>query len=236
VSVAFPTVPSAAITQEFNHPNPKYYGGDGKHKGIDYGVMTGTPVYACMNGLVESASVANGGYGRHVVIKHGDGSRSFYAHLIVYSVVAGQPVEAGQQIGLSGGDPNDKIGGDGNSTGAHLHWEIRPAGAKSDQDAVDPEKYCVSFLPAGRAAKCVSSVGLNVRSGPDTNAQILYTMPIGQVVQVTDQAKGWARLRALRPEYCSVGYLEFEDLVPPVVSLSAAEKVERMWKAHPDLW
>lgn len=237
MSASFPTIPTAVITQVFGNFNPQYYSGDGRHKGIDYGVPVGTPVYACMNGLVETAVVQNTGYGRHVVIKHGDGSRSYYGHLSSYSVVQGQPVTAGQEIGKSGGDPNDKIGGDGNSTGAHLHWEIRPAGAMSDQNAVDPNEYCLNYLPRPTgSAQVIATIGLNVRSAPNATAPILYTLKQTQVVRIAEERAGWTRLFALRPEWCASTYLVTTAAVVPNTVLSDADKLERLVKAHPELF
>ena len=236
MSTSFPTIPTAVITQTFNNFNPKFYSGDGRHKGIDYGVPVGTPVYACSNGLVETAVVQNTGYGRHVVIKHGDGSRSYYGHLSSYSVSADQPVEAGQQIGKSGGDPNDRIGGDGNSTGAHLHWEIRPAGAMSDQGAVDPHEYCLKFLPHPTgSAQVIATIGLNVRVEPNASAAILYTLRETQVVRTAEERTGWTRLFALRSEWCASTYLVTTSAVVASAALSDADKVERMWAAHKEL-
>lgn len=227
---SFPTIPTAPITQPFNNYRPDLYAGDGKHKGLDLGLPTNTPVYACMDGVIEVAVMDNSGYGRHVVIKHADSS-SIYGHLNKILVGKGEVVISGQVIGYSGGDPTDNVPGDGNSTGAHLHWEIQVNGRP-----VDPEKHCLGNSPIdSRRAKCISSIGLNVRSSPNTNAEILYTLKIGETVEVYDQSKGWAQLRALRPAYCSVGYLEFEDLVTPVESVSDAEKLALLWDLHPEL-
>jgi len=105
---ACPTIPTAIITQNFNNYRPDLYGGDGRHKGIDYGIPTGTPVYACMSGLVELAAVANNGYGRHVVVKHGDGAHALTAnengaHTHTYNNYSGlQGVDSGFQMPLTG--------------------------------------------------------------------------------------------------------------------------------------
>jgi murein DD-endopeptidase MepM/ murein hydrolase activator NlpD len=73
----------------------------------------------------------NGSYGNEVVIRHADGKYSQYGHLSQLSVSAGQSVTAGQQIGLSGST--------GNSTGPHLHFEIR-TGPSYGSD-IDPVAY-----------------------------------------------------------------------------------------------
>ena len=81
----------------------------------------GDPVVAAAPGVVTTA-VPNGtrGYGRYVVVDHGNGETSLYAHLQVVSVGVGQPVDQGALLGL--------VGDTGNSTGPHLHFEERVAG------------------------------------------------------------------------------------------------------------
>ncbi|MEU2155154.1 LysM peptidoglycan-binding domain-containing M23 family metallopeptidase [Streptomyces sp. NPDC019396] len=88
----------------------------GYHTGLDFIASVGTSVKSVGPGTVASAGWA-GAYGNQVVIRHADGTYSQYAHLSSLSVSAGQSVSGGQQIGLSGST--------GNSTGPHLHFEIR---------------------------------------------------------------------------------------------------------------
>ncbi|AIS01604.1 peptidoglycan DD-metalloendopeptidase family protein [Streptomyces glaucescens] len=88
----------------------------GYHTGVDFVVPTGTSLKAVGAGTVVSAGWA-GAYGNQVVIKLADGYYAQYAHLSSLSVSAGQSVTGGQQVGLSGST--------GNSTGPHLHFEIR---------------------------------------------------------------------------------------------------------------
>ncbi|MDL2078582.1 LysM peptidoglycan-binding domain-containing M23 family metallopeptidase [Streptomyces sp. GXMU-J15] len=88
----------------------------GYHTGADFVVPSGTPLKAVGAGTVVSAGWA-GAYGNQVVIRLADGHYAQYAHLSSLSVSSGQSVTAGQQVGLSGST--------GNSTGPHLHFEIR---------------------------------------------------------------------------------------------------------------
>jgi murein DD-endopeptidase MepM/ murein hydrolase activator NlpD len=102
----------------------------GYHTGVDFAAPTGTSVKSVGAGTVVSAGWG-GAYGNQVVIQHTDGTYSQYAHLSSLSIASGDPVTAGQQIGLSGNT--------GNSSGPHLHFEIRTGpGYGSD---VDPLAY-----------------------------------------------------------------------------------------------
>lgn len=102
----------------------------GYHTGVDFAASSGTTVKAVGPGTVVSAGWA-GSYGNEVVIKHEDGQYSQYGHLSSLSVSAGQSVGGGDTIGLSGST--------GNSTGPHLHFEIR-TGPSYGSD-VDPLAY-----------------------------------------------------------------------------------------------
>ncbi|MFJ3584875.1 M23 family metallopeptidase [Streptomyces sp. NPDC090127] len=92
-----------------------------KHSGQDFAVPTGTPVKAAGAGTVVKAGPNGGGdgpaYGNAIVVKHANGKYSQYAHLSKINVHIGQKVGAGQKIALSGNT--------GNSSGPHLHFEIR---------------------------------------------------------------------------------------------------------------
>ncbi|MEU1892950.1 peptidoglycan DD-metalloendopeptidase family protein [Streptomyces pristinaespiralis] len=102
----------------------------GYHTGVDFAVPTGTSVKAVASGKVVSAGWG-GAYGYEIVIRHSDGRYSQYAHLSALTVRAGQQVSAGQRIARSGST--------GNSTGPHLHFEIRTGpGYGSD---IDPLAY-----------------------------------------------------------------------------------------------
>ncbi|MET7985854.1 MULTISPECIES: transglycosylase family protein [unclassified Streptomyces] len=102
----------------------------GYHTGVDFPVPTGTSVAAVAAGHVVSSGWG-GSFGYEVVIRHADGRYTQYGHLSAISVKAGQSVVAGQRIGRSGST--------GNSTGPHLHFEVRTGpGFGSD---IDPMAY-----------------------------------------------------------------------------------------------
>ncbi|MFH9857511.1 transglycosylase family protein [Streptomyces althioticus] len=102
----------------------------GYHTGVDFPVPTGTPVKSVGAGTVVAAGW-EGSFGYQVVVRHADGRYSQYAHLSAISVKNGQSVGAGQRLGRSGST--------GNSSGPHLHFEVRTGpGFGSD---VDPLAY-----------------------------------------------------------------------------------------------
>ncbi|MFJ8692396.1 transglycosylase family protein [Streptomyces roseolilacinus] len=102
----------------------------GYHTGVDFPVPTGTSVKAVASGRIVSAGWA-GAYGYQIVIRHHDGKYSQYAHLSALAVREGQSVSSGQRIGRSGST--------GNSSGPHLHFEVRTGpGYGSD---IDPLAY-----------------------------------------------------------------------------------------------
>ncbi|MFJ4769984.1 M23 family metallopeptidase [Streptomyces uncialis] len=102
----------------------------GYHTGVDFSVPAGTPLKSVGPGTVVSAGWA-GSYGNQVVIQHTDGKYSQYAHLSQLTVSAGQSVTGGHQIGLAGST--------GNSTGPHLHFEIRTSPDYGSD--IDPMSY-----------------------------------------------------------------------------------------------
>ena len=91
--------------------------GSGHHYGIDIAAPSGTPVYASDGGVVTQAGWNSGGYGNWVVIDHQNGFKTVYAHNSAVIVYPGQKVHQGQLLSL--------VGSTGDSTGNHLHFEIR---------------------------------------------------------------------------------------------------------------
>lgn len=125
-------LPGAVLTQPFGPTTlpfePAYGGFAHFHTGIDVSTAEGTPVLAAADGVVVLAGFNAGGYGNYVVISHGGGLDTLYGHLDSILVRQGQTVTHGQPIGAEGST--------GNSTGAHLHFEVRKGG-----QPVDPAPY-----------------------------------------------------------------------------------------------
>ncbi len=98
------------------------------HKGMDFAASAGTPIYASAGGKVVYSGYNSGGYGNLVIIEHSDGSQTYYAHCSKLYVNVGDYVEQGEHIA--------GVGTTGDSTGNHLHFEIRING-----NPVNPSKY-----------------------------------------------------------------------------------------------
>ena len=128
--------PKAVISQGFGPSKlvlePPYGSYPHFHTGIDLVEPFGSPVFAADDGVVALVGVSSQGYGRYVVIAHSGGLDTLYGHLSASLVKVGQLVVQGQTIGLEGST--------GNSTGPHLHFELR-----IKQQPIDPTPY----LPPG---------------------------------------------------------------------------------------
>lgn len=126
----FPLAIPAPITSLFGWRVHPIFGNHRFHSGTDIGAPTGTPVLATRAGQV-SVSDFLGGYGLTVILRHDGDLESRYAHLSQILVQPGERVEQGDVIGL--------VGSTGNSTGPHLHFEIRQLTAQG-WVAVDPQE------------------------------------------------------------------------------------------------
>jgi murein DD-endopeptidase MepM/ murein hydrolase activator NlpD len=118
---------SGSITSEFGTRIHPITGEEKFHAGIDIGAAEGTPVGAAGAGEVSMAGWY-GGYGNAVMIDHGNGLQSLYGHLSAIMVSVGDLVTQLQTIGL--------VGSTGNSTGPHLHFELRQDGSPIDPSAL----------------------------------------------------------------------------------------------------
>jgi murein DD-endopeptidase MepM/ murein hydrolase activator NlpD len=103
------------------------------HKGMDFTAPMDTPIYVTGDGVVESRTSSLRGYGNHIIINHGFGYKTGYAHLDKFNVRVGQKVKRGDIIGF--------VGSTGMSLAAHLHYEVELNGVK-----VDPSNYYFNDL------------------------------------------------------------------------------------------
>ncbi|MEM9023325.1 MAG: M23 family metallopeptidase [Bacteroidota bacterium] len=108
------------------------------HAGIDFTAPTGTEIYATGSGIVERADSKASGFGKHVVVNHGYGYKTRYAHMSRFAVRPGQKVKRGDVLGY--------VGNTGLSSGPHLHYEVEKGNTKIDPinyffDDLSPEEY-----------------------------------------------------------------------------------------------
>lgn len=106
------------------------------HTGLDFASALGTPIYATANGVVESCSFDEKGYGNHVIINHGYGYETLYGHMVRIKTHPGDRVKRGEVIGW--------VGSTGKSTGPHCHYEVIWKGVK-----IDPVHFFFNDLAAG---------------------------------------------------------------------------------------
>ncbi len=105
------------------------------HAGMDFSAKTGTPIYATGDGVVRRADNKASGYGNHIVIKHGFGYETLYAHLSKYKAKVGQKVKRGDIIGY--------VGSTGRSEAPHLHYEVHKGGK-----AINPINFYYGTISA----------------------------------------------------------------------------------------
>ena len=105
------------------------------HEGMDFTAKSGTPIYATGDGVVAKADNTASGYGNHIVIRHGFGYETLYAHLSKYNTRAGQRVKRGDIIGY--------VGSTGRSEAPHLHYEVH-----KDNKVVNPLNFYYGNISA----------------------------------------------------------------------------------------
>jgi lipoprotein NlpD len=130
------------------------------HEGLDIAGPAGTPILAARNGTVTMAGWDDWGLGNAIVLQHQDGSRTVYGHNQRLFVRVGQSVYQGQTIA--------EMGSTGNSTGPHLHFEVRPNG----RDPVDP----LGFLPYSTAnsTDAANAQGNAIAPREDCSDRVLF--------------------------------------------------------------
>jgi murein DD-endopeptidase MepM/ murein hydrolase activator NlpD len=105
------------------------------HEGMDFTAKTGTPIYATGDGIIVKADNTASGFGNHIVIKHGYGYETLYAHLSKYKARVGQRVKRGDVIGY--------VGSTGRSEAPHLHYEVH-----KDNKVVNPLNFYYGNISA----------------------------------------------------------------------------------------
>jgi murein DD-endopeptidase MepM/ murein hydrolase activator NlpD len=114
-----------------------------RHTGWDLATAMGTPIAATANGVVVMAGMSSIGYGLHVIVDHGNGLKTLFGHLSNIEVAVGQEVFVGDEIGL--------VGSTGNSTGPHLHYEVRLNDAPIDPGPFLVREISENPMPSSNA-------------------------------------------------------------------------------------
>jgi len=242
--INYPVDENATISQYFGitpwASTYKQFGLIG-HNGIDWAVATGSPIYACMDGVVSEVKKESTGYGTHMKIRHqtspqpspeGEGVQYFlgiYGHLKEALVSAGETVKAGQMIARSNNT--------GFSTGPHLHFELRPLDAEGNKlypgngydGAVDPYPMLVGTGidpdEVVIAKATVAANALNVRATPEyPDGRLIGSYLRGATVDLVElvtvgTSQQWGRVKkAQRTEWICVQF--GESTLATVVSVS----------------
>ena len=121
------------------------------HTGMDFTAPTGTDIYATGDGVVQKVDYSQRGYGNHVVIDHGFGYATLYAHMHSISVRPGQKVKRGSVIG--------QVGNTGMSVAPHLHYEVHKAGKQ-----INPINYFFNDLTPEEYEKVIELSSLPTQS------------------------------------------------------------------------
>jgi murein DD-endopeptidase MepM/ murein hydrolase activator NlpD len=132
---------SSGFQKSRYHPTLRVYR---SHRGTDFAAPSGTPVHATAKGIVKYTATLTG-YGNVVYLKHGSEYLTVYAHLSKFAkgLKPGDKVSKGQLIGY--------VGSTGQSTGPHLHYEIRINGVHQDAEKVRLPKQ--SFVPSNKMSE-----------------------------------------------------------------------------------
>ena len=121
------------------------------HSGMDFSAKSGTPIYATGDGKVSKVRRSRRGYGNHVIIDHGFGYKTLYAHMKKYAVKRGQKVKRGEVIGY--------VGSTGTSVAPHLHYEVHKDGRK-----INPVNFYFNDLSAKEYEKMLEISSQNNQS------------------------------------------------------------------------
>ncbi len=139
------------ITSYFGKRTDPFYNVTKFHKGLDFALPKGNDVMATGNGVVEKVVQNNhNGYGKYIIINHGFGYKTLYAHLSKTDVYKGQKIKRGEIIG--------KVGNTGKSVGPHLHYEVIKDGSNVNPidyffKDISPEQYNVLINLAKKPGK-----------------------------------------------------------------------------------
>ncbi len=138
----------ARISDYFGYRKDPFSGQRRKHNGLDFAGTYGSNIYATGNGTVIEARYTFHGYGKKIVVNHGFGYITIYAHLRKIKVKVGDKVKRGQIIG--------ELGNSGRSTGPHLHYEIR-----KNNVPINPINYYFNDISAKEFDSMIATMSKN---------------------------------------------------------------------------
>ncbi len=138
------------IGSYFGYRTDPFYKVTKFHEGIDFTAPVGTEIYATGDGVVKTIEYSRRGYGNMIIISHGFGYETAYAHLSKVNIKPGQKVQRGQVIGF--------VGNTGKSTAPHLHYEVRKNGNPIDPinfffNDITPEEYALMIEQSERPSQ-----------------------------------------------------------------------------------
>lgn len=141
------------FTSQFGYRRDPFTGRSKRHTGVDFAMKPGNPIYSTGDGVVESVKFELFGYGNQVVIDHGFGYKTRYAHLKSVGVAEGMKVKRGECIGLSGNS--------GRSSGPHLHYEVLYRGSHVNPAnyfdlSITPEEYATMVQDIADASERIT--------------------------------------------------------------------------------
>ena len=141
------------FTSQFGYRRDPFTGRSKRHTGVDFAMKPGNPIYSTGDGVVESVKFELFGYGNQVVIDHGFGYKTRYAHLKSVGVAEGMKVKRGECIGLSGNS--------GRSSGPHLHYEVLYRGSHMNPAnyfdlSITPEEYATMVQDIADASERIT--------------------------------------------------------------------------------
>jgi len=218
ITISHPLHGNFPITQIFGENAAAYakYGLPG-HNGVDWGCPFGTQVYAAADGTASRVAWDAAGYGNWIEVDHGE-YLTRYAHFTATLVTVGAGVTKDTVIGLSGST--------GNSTGPHLHFELR---IKAEHDngyngAVDPLPYLAGVIPEeenpvapiiGDRIQVLPEVGLRLRAAPSVQSDWMGLADKGDSFTVLDVKQDGNDIWVCVPVWCAARYKN-ENLVKKV--------------------
>ena len=138
------------IGSYFGYRTDPFYKVTKLHEGIDFTAPIGTEIYATGDGVIKTIEQSRGGYGNMIVVNHGFGYETLYAHMSKINIKQGQKVKRGQVIGF--------VGNTGKSTAPHLHYEVRKNGIPIDPinfffNDITPEEYALMIEQSERPSQ-----------------------------------------------------------------------------------